>query len=326
MLEELRRYKNFGTPNYFFELLITLKENQEATYTRTDIEKLFYNRVIDGRSIFDGCLELAIKTDILIFESNFLSLSNGVVDSLNSLSQMRDKFIEYLFKALKDDDEFHKIFCSDYLSHDIIYKSLQINNRAFSFKYSNFKQLLIDFEAIKTHPTTELNSFIINNRYKKLFDKTVLPEIKKRKIGIDEFRKAMEQQQIYGEEAEKFVLNFEFARLNEQKEIDWVAEYIVNEGFDIASYNHELDELPNRFIEVKSYDGETPYFFWSRNEYTVAKRKKDDYWLYLVNRSEINKTEYVPIMIQNPYEEILSNNENWDKQIEKYKVEFIRQR
>ena len=84
--------------------------------------------------------------------------------------------------------------------------------------------------------------------------------------------------------------------------------------------------MPNRFIEVKSYDGETPYFFWSRNEYSVAKRKKDDYWLYLVNRSEMNKTEYVPIMIQNPYEEILSNDEKWDKQIEKYKVELICQR
>ena len=236
MLEELRRYRNFGTPNYFFELLSTLKGNPEATYTRTDIEKLFYNRVIDGRSIFDGCLELAIKTEILIFDNDFLTLSNGVVDSLNSINQMRDKFVEHLFKALKDDDEFHKIFCSDYLSHDIIYKSLQINNRAFSLKYSNFKQLLIDFEAIKTHPTTELNSFIINNRYKKLFDKTVLPEIKKRKIGIEEFRKAMEQQQIYGEEAEKFVLHFEFRRLKEQKEIGWIAEYIVNEGYDIASY------------------------------------------------------------------------------------------
>jgi len=323
MLEELRRYRNFGTPNYFFELLSTLKVNQNATYTRTDIDKLFYNRVSDGRSIFDGCLEIDIKTEMLVVENDFLTLSNGVADSLNSISQMRDKFVEYLFKALKDDDEFHKIFCSDYLSHDIIYKSLQINNRAFSLKYSNLKQLLIDFEVIKTHPTIELNSFIINNRYKKLFDKTLLPEIKKRKIGIEDFRKAMEQQQIYGEEAEKFVLNFEFARLNEQKEIDWVAEYIVNEGFDIASYNHEFDELPNRFIEVKSYDGITPYFFWSRNEYSVAKLKKDDYWLYLVNRSEMNKAEYVPIMIQNPYEEILSNDENWDKQIEKYKVELI---
>jgi hypothetical protein len=319
MLEELRRYRNFGTPNYFFELLSRLKENQEANYTKTDIEKLFYNRVIDGRSVFDGCLEIAIKTEVLVFENNFLSLNNGVIDSLNSIYQMTDKFVEYLFNALKDDDEFHKIFCSDYLSHDIIYKSLQINNRAFGLKYSNFKQLLIDFGAIKTHPTTELNSFIINSRYKKLFDKTVLPEIKKRKIGIEEFRRAMEQQQIYGEEAEKFVLNFEFIRLKKQKEIDWVAEYIVNEGYDIASYNHESDDLPNRFIEVKSYDGEIPYFFWSRNEYSVAKRKKNEYWLYLVNRSEINLKEYKPKMIQNPIESVLNNSE-WIKEVDKYKI------
>lgn len=322
MLEELRKYGNFGTPNFFFELFITLKENPKANYTKSDIEKLFYNRIIDGRNVFDGCIELAIKTDVLTIENNFLTLNKEVIDFLNSISQMTDKFVEFLFKALKDDDEFHKIFCSDYLSHDIIYKSLQINNRAFGLKYSNFKQLLIDFGAIKTHATVELNSFIINNRYKKLFDKTVLPEIKQRKIGVDEFRKAMEQQQIYGEEAEKYVLNFEFIRLNEQKEIDWVAEYIVNEGYDIASYNHESDEFPNRFIEVKSYDGETPYFFWSRNEYSVAKRKKGEYWLYLINRSKMCKIDYVPIMIQNPFEIILNDDENWDKQVEKYKIEM----
>ena len=46
----------------------------------------------------------------------------------------------------------------------------------------------------------------------------------------------------------------------------------------------------------------------------------------LVNQSEMNKADYVPIMIQNPYEEILSNDENWEKQIEKYKVELICQR
>ncbi len=319
MLEELRGYDNFGTPNYFFELLSTLKYNQEANYSKNDIEKLFYNRVIDGRSIFDGCLELAIKTEILVFDNNFLILNNDILDSLNSIVQMTDKFVEYLFKALKDDDEFHKIFCSEYLSHDIIYRSLQINNRAFSLKYSNFKQLLIDFGAIKTHPTTELNNFIINNRYKKLFDKTVLPEIKQRKIGIEEFRKVVEQQQIYGEEAEKYVLNFEFIRLKEQKEIDWVAEYIVNEGYDIASYNHESEELPNRFIEVKSYDGETPYFFWSRNEYSVAKRKKDFYWLYLVNRDKMKNKNYFPEMIQDPYNNVL-NNENWINEIDKYKI------
>ena len=323
MLEELRRYKNFGTPSYFFELLNTLKRNKGANYTKADIEKLFYNRMIDGRSIFDGCIELAIKAKILIPEGEFLSLNNGITGSLNSIGQMRDKFVEYLFKALKNDDEFHKIFCSDFLSHDVIYKSLQINNRAFGFKHSNFKQLLIDFDAIKTHPTAEFNSFIINNRYKKLFDKTVLPEIKKRKVSIEEFRKAIEQQQIYGEEAEKFVLNFEFIRLNELKKIDWVAEYVVNEGYDIASYNHESDELPNRFIEVKSYDGKTPYFFWTRNEFSVAKRKKDEYWLYLINRLEMTKEKYEPLMIQNPFETVLMDNRVWNKQVEKYKIELI---
>ena len=321
MLEELRRYRNFGTPNYFFELLSTLKGNQEATYTRNDIEKLFYNRVIDGRSIFDGCLEIAIKTEILVFENDFLSLSSGVVDSINSISQMRDKFVEFLFKALKDDDEFHKIFCSDYLSHDIIYKSLQINNQAFSLKYSNFKQLLIDFEAIKTHPTPELNSFLINNRFKKLFDKTVLPEIKKRKIGVEEFRKSMEQQQIYGEEAEKFVLKFETERLENKKEVDWVAEYVVNAGYDIASYNEIQDEQPNRFIEVKSYDGPKAYFYWSRNECQVAKLKGHNYWLYLVNRSKLKTEGYEPEKYQDPFNTILGDhNIDWIEEVDKYKI------
>jgi len=319
MLEELRRYGNFGTPSYFFELLKTLEVNQGANYSRTDIEKLFYNRVIDGRSIFDGCIELALKTEVLIIENNNITPNNGIIDYLNTINQMTDKFVEYLFKALKDDDEFHKIFCSNYLSHDIIYKSLQINNKAFGLKYSNFKQLLLDFGAIKTHPTTELSSFIINNRYKKLIDKTVLPEIKQRKIGIEEFRKSMEQQQIYGEEAEKYVLEFESIRLNRKKEIYWVAEYIVNEGYDITSYNHESDEFPNRFIEVKSYDGETPYFFWSRNEYNVARLKKDNYWLYLVNRKEIKQADYKPIMVQNPYINILDDN-IWNKEVDKYKI------
>lgn len=321
MLEELRRYRNFGTPNYFFELLSTLKGNQEATYTRNDIEKLFYNRVIDGRSIFDGCIEIAIKTEILVFENDFLSLSSGVMDSINSISQMRDKFVEFLFQALKDDNEFHKIFCSDYLSYDIIYKSLQINNRAFSLKYSNFKQLLIDFEAIKTHPTAELNSFIINNRYKKLFHKTVLPEIKKRKIGVEEFRKSMEQQQIYGEESEKFVLKFETERLENKKEVDWVAEYVVNEGYDIASYNEIQDKQPNRFIEVKSYDGPKAYFYWSRNEYKVAKLKGHSYWLYLVNRSKLKTEGYEPEKYQDPFNTILGDhNIDWVEEVDKYKI------
>ena len=323
MLKDLRKYSNFGTPNFSFELLIALNDNKENNWKKADLERLFYNRTIDGRSVYDGCIELAIKIEVLIFDGDTISINESLSSFLNSVNQISDKFIEYLFHTLKNDEDFHKIFCSEYLSYDIIYKSLQISNSAFGLKFSNFKQLLIDFGAIKTHPTIEINSYIINSRYKKLFDKTVLPEIKKRKIGIEEFKKAMELQQIYGEEAEKFVIEFERKRLNNKKEIDWVAQYIVNEGYDVASYNNEDDISQNRFIEVKSYDGDIPYFFWSRNEYSVAKRKKHEYWIYLVNRTEMNNESYMPKMEQNPFENIL-NNDDWDKQVDKYKIQMVK--
>jgi hypothetical protein len=145
-----------------------------------------------------------------------------------------------------------------------------------------------------------------------------------KKISPEEFEKEQEQKKIYGIEAEKFVLTFEKKRLG-NKEIDWVAKYIVNEGYDIASYNEMNDLRYNRFIEVKSYDGPKPYFYWSRNEYTVAKRKKEQYWLYLINRSEMNNENYKPVMVQDPFNSILKNDD-WDKQVDKYIIKFISQR
>jgi len=324
MLNDLRQYHNLGTPNYFFQLLKSVNDSEIISWSLNDLNSLFFNKIIDGNHIFDGCIDLAVKINVLKIENDLYCVNDQFSDSLNSVNQMKDKFIQFLFLSLKDDDSFHKIFQSQHLSYDVIYKSFQINNSAFGFKFKNFRQLLIDFEAITTHPTVEFNSYILNSRFKKLFDKTILPEIKKRKIGIDEFKKTIEQQQIYGEEAEKYVLEFEKKRLGD-KQIDWVAEYIVNEGYDIASYNEKDDSEYNRFIEVKSYDGNNPYFFWSRNEFNVAKRKLDNYWIYLVNRTEMNNVDYKPIMKQNPIENIL-NNENWNKQVEKYKIEMKSQR
>jgi len=323
MLKDLRKYSNLGTPNYFFDLLNTLKKTRETNWEISDVEKLYYNRVVDGRNVYDGCIDLGLKIEVLVLEGKIITLNKNIAGFLKSIDQFSDKFIEYLFHSLVEDEDFLNIFSSENLTYDIVYKSLQIGNSAFGLKFSNFKQLLIDFGAIKAHPSLHLNYYLINDRYKKLFDKTILPEIKKRKIGIDEFKRAMELQQIYGEEAEKFVLAFEKKRL-EGKPVEWIAEYIVNEGYDIASYNEMNNVRYNRFIEVKSYDGPKPYFYWSRNEYTVAKRKKQEYWIYLVNRSEMNNENYKPLMLQDPFNGILKNDD-WDKQVDKYIIKFISQ-
>lgn len=321
MLNDLRKYDCLGTPNYFFELFSTLKRNRTSKWQRSDLEKLFYNRIIDNRPIIDGGIELARRINVLKESKTFFHLNVDFERHMNSIPQMIDCFNQFLFESLKNDADFLNIFSSKYLSHDVIYKSLQLDNSAFGFKFSNFKQLLLDFNTINEHPTREFKSYILNQRYKKLFDKSVLPEIKKRKIGIEEFRKSMVQQQIYGEEAEKFVLKYETERLENKKKVDWVAEYIVNEGYDIASYNEIGDEQPNRFIEVKSYEGPKAYFYWTKNEYQVAKLKGDKYWIYLVNRSKLKTEGYKPQKYQNPYNSILGDhNIDWIEEVDKYKI------
>lgn len=71
---------------------------------------------------------------------------------------------------------------------------------------------------------------------------------------------------------------------------------------------------------MKSYAG-TPYFFWSRNEIDISRIKGDHYFLYLVDRNQIGNVDYKPLMVQNPFKEVLSN-ENWAKQVEKYKIQL----
>jgi len=320
MLVDLRTYDNLGTPKYFHTLLVTIQKGG-SDWTETDIEKLFYNKVIDGRTIFDGCLSLANKLNLLIYnQEGTITISQTINDFLNTEKQMCDKFVELLLLNVKNDDDFQYIFSSKNLSYDIIYRTIQISNSAFPLKFSNFKQLLLDFEIISTHPTKEIKKYIFNSRYKKIFDKSILPEIRKRKIGIDELKRDLEQKQIYGEEAELFVLDYEKKRLNNKFGIDWVAEYSVAEGFDVSSFETVDSELNDRFIEVKSYSNK-PYFFWSRNEMNIARIKGDNYYLYLVNRDEMHLELYTPIIIQNPHKSVL-NNSMWIKEIEKFKIEL----
>ncbi len=322
MLKELSKYENLGTPGYHFELLKVMRDGRDESWNTNNISEHFYNRMIDGRTHFDGCLPLLHKIGVIkIASDETVSTHEPFLEYLVSEKLLIDKLVEKFLFAVNDDPLFHDMFCSEFISRDIIYHSIQIDNSAFPLKMSSFKQFLIDFGVLQEHPTKELNRFIINGRYKKLFDKFVLPEIKKRKVGIEELQKSLEQRQIFGEEAEKFVLEFENKRLNGTKIIDWVAEYSTNDGYDIASYNCENSKEHDRFIEVKSFSGSL-YFFWTRNEMDIARIKKSSYYIYLVNRDEMNTPNYTPIMIEDPYTTVLKAPQSWEQRIEKIRFEI----
>ncbi len=322
MLKNLSLYQNLGTFNYFFELLNILKDGKGISWRIKDINNLFYNRIIDGRNIFDGCIHLLNSIEIISINSkNIVIPDSSFFKYLSSKTLAHKRIVERLITKIGEDPIFYKIFSPEYISYDIIYKGIQIDNSAFPLKYSTFKQLLLDLKILNSHPTKTINKYIFNNKYKKLFDKVLLPEIRKRKMGVDELRLLLEKKQIHGEEAEKFVLAFEEKRLNGSKKIDWVAEYSISEGYDIASFNNEESEFNDRFIEVKSYSG-NPYFFWSKNEIEISRIKKSEYYLYLVNREKIQENNYHPIILKNPYLNVYQNTEQWEQRIEKIRFEL----
>ncbi len=321
MLVELRKYDNLGTPKYFFELFTNIMTTN-SIWKNADIEKLFYNKIIDDKTVFDGCLPFANSFGLILYDkSHNIFLNQEILDSLTTQENLQNKIVEIILEKLKEDINFLNIFSQNNLSFDIVYKQIQINNSAFDFKFSNFKQLLLDFEIITVHPNIKSFKFILNNKYKHLIDDKVLPEVRKKMISVEQLKKDLEAKQKNGIEGEKFVLEFEKKRLLDKAGIIWVAEYSVAEGFDILSFD-KIESMENdRYIEVKSFST-NPYFYWSKNEIDVAKNKQNNYFLYLVDRDKITQIDYEPIIIQNPIANIF-NNAQWIKEIENYRIELI---
>lgn len=320
MLEELSQYENLGTPKFFCELFTQLK-NAKQPWKTNNVRGYFYNRIIDEQNIFDGCLPMAQAVGaVVIDDEGLITLNSALEASLVSEKYLAGKLLEMILLALREDKVFHEIFCSENISYDVIYRLIQIESSAFRFRYSGFRNLLINFEFLYPHPDANIRKMIVNSKYKKLFDSQVMPEIKRRKIGIGELEKSLEQKQIYGAEAEAHVLAYEQKRLATHSsfdQIERISEYDVGAGYDIVSFNGLESAELDRLIEVKSFSG-TPSFHWSRNEIDVARFKKDQYFIYLVDRDKMNETGYTPTIIQNPYESVLADDTEWNKRVDSY--------
>lgn len=317
MLKELSHFKNLGSTPYFLELLQQL-DKSKTRWTTRDVRQYFFNRRIEGQDIFDGCLPLLEAIGVVYIDGNdSIVPDKQFLSYIKSEDYLSSKLLEWFLRKCENDDDFHNIFCSDNVSYDIIYGNIQISNSAFPFKYANVRQFLISLGFLKYHPDSYIRKLIIPQKYKKIFDFNILPEIRKRNIGVDELRKKLDRQRILGEQAEKFVLSYERRRLEDKKEPEWVSPYWTDAGYDIASYDAAESQDFDRLIEVKSYSGE-PRFYWSRNEIDVARRKKGEYFLYLVDRKNMDVEGYVPLLIKNPYKVIFEDKKGWRKEADKY--------
>ncbi|GEM_PF-810297 len=323
MLDELSNYENLGTPRFFAELFAFLT-SEGRNITSNDVKAHFYNRAIDGRYSFDGCVPLALAVGgIALTPKGHIQVNEYLRPTLVSEQYLKNRFLQLILKAVSQDDIFHSIFCSQYTSYDIVYQLIQIDAAAFRFKYANFRDLLIAFDFLRPHPDQAIRKLIVHTKYRKVFDSILTPEIKRRKLGLDQLEQLLEKNRLYGEDAEIWVEKYERIRLVEHtnvKRVERISQYDANAGFDVISFETVTSSEYDRFIEVKSYSG-TPTFFWSRNEMDIARLKGNSYYLYLVDRDLKNDEKYSPLIIQNPFEYVL-RNDNWSKRVENYYIQL----
>ena len=317
MIDKILESKQLGNEGQIQYILNLLKRN---SCTIEGLRTACFYKQYDFVYSFKGLLLLLEWLKIVKRENNIISLNTNIAFANDG--KISQQFYQLLFKQLSEDGVLNAFLNQDNVSCYAKDELILINNDLIDFKFSPFRNFLINLHFFIPDKLVQ-NQFNINSDYKELFLNVVIPLIESsrhRNVTLEEMKKKQKTQELQGKEAEEFVLSFEQSRLRHHINIDNVkiiSEDNVSAGYDIQSYQDIHAIIINRFIEVKSFSGNES-FYWSKNEIDISKKKEDQYCLYLVDRDKMKKKGYKPIIIQNPYNNILLNEEEWDKRVEKY--------
>jgi len=305
---------------------------QEELKKLGSLSAIEYFLNLDGLSVCEsiGSLKLAslsfFEEDEVFWEVIRLLSKMGYIEvlekevikkkSFNKLTFMSD-FINFL----NENETLHKIVSTENLKLDSDKNQYVINNNTINLRYSSIRNFLIDADFLI--PSYSSNDLYINNEFEQLTKEIILPLIEGEYIKDGQSPAQLKVNQLKDEEngleAERFVMAFEKKRLNRHprvNDIQHVALSNVGAGFDIISFSTNTSFILNREIEVKSYVG-NPHFYISKNEYDRAKRNRNRYYIYLVNREKFKGNNYYPEIIENPYERLF-NSHKWTCDIQSY--------
>ena len=126
-----------------------------------------------------------------------------------------------------------------------------------------------------------------------------------------------------GKLAEDWVVGFEKTRLASHPWVSYIScisETNVSAGYDVLSFRACDSTSFDWRIEVKSFVGH-PTFYWTANEVNCARRMRERYVLYLVDRSRIRDEEYSPHVIRQPYRYFFETpHDEWQLEPSEYRV------
>lgn len=205
-------------------------------------------------------------------------------------------------------------------SYDAIHGCFSFKNELLPLSFSTVRNVLISQGFLITARDDQGTKFYIAPDYDSLVAKHC--KTKRKQISLESLKKQLENNELAGERAELYVLSYEKERIGEPlcQSIKRISEIDTSAGYDIVSFNSLESQEPDRFIEVKAISNTG--FFWSRNEYEIAKLKGDMYYLYLVELSRVNEPGYEPKMIRDPAVNVMGSD-SWFVEAESFHIKQV---
>lgn len=314
MHEELRRNNSIGNTKGILTFIRTVISDSPV-------------KMESARIICQSQKEIILSFNLAALFFEFLGLiecrakkilSTEIGIQLNEESE--EKVKEILCKICLKKVIQERILDDDRIHFNPVENYYYIERQGFAFSAAIFRNTLIQLGALHEYD----NKLIINKRFEDIFAKE--QKKNRRKLTLEQLKEKLEAQEQQGDIAEEFVVSFEQKRiknLNLQQQIKRISFIDVAAGYDIVSFKSDESSDYDSFIEVKSFR-DRPHFYWSKNEMDTAMALGEKYSLYLVDVNRIKEPGYQPLIIVDPYIQIIKNNDGlWLLEPESYSITKI---
>ncbi len=245
-----------------------------------------------------------------------ISVSSSIIAFLNDKEKLNKELIVSTVNQLFDGS----IVDANMFYYDTIQHCYAFKNELLPLSLSSVRNILISQGFLIPLRDLQGTRFLIDSNY----DSLVAKHCKERhkQMSLEKLKKQLENNELAGEQAELFVLEYEKKRLGPSlcEKVKRISEVDVTAGYDIVSFESSRSQEPDRFIEVKAVSNTG--FFWSRIEYEIAKLKGETYYLYLTDLTKINQPDYTPQIINNPAVNIMKSEE-WFVETQSYFIKRI---
>ncbi|MCI9031973.1 MAG: DUF3883 domain-containing protein [Clostridia bacterium] len=300
MLEEL---KNLNTPCGKKEILYLFTNVLgKKSVSKKDIKTLFFHTPsmkIDVDATIKYCLVFS-----WICGSRGFSISEDLLNYLDDEELLNSKLIDSTVRKLFDAGYLNEL-C---FSFNLAGEGFQFRNELFPLEFSAIRDVLVDQGFFIIKRTNHLTYFYVARKYEKILASFLKDS--RIKLTLEDLKKKLAAEALVGEKAEKFALAFEKARLNKvlAERVQLISEIDVSAGYDIISFLDNRSTNYDCYIEVKAISHDFD-FYWSKNEYEIAKLHGDHHKLYLVDLSKIANEAYKPFIISNPAQAVMESND-----------------